>query len=110
MLGTPIPCDRRSSLPEIEFEFGGTGFAVDGWDYVFEVPFGEEGEVVCVVWIVEAEDWGVREDAVVVGTAFLRGWYTRWEFGEERKVGCEYCSMCLVGRCADFDAVAKLKL
>jgi hypothetical protein len=96
-------------MPEIEYEFGGTRFVVDGWDYVSEVPFGEDGEVVCGVDS-GSGGWGFGEDAVVVGTVFLRGLYTRWEFGEERRVGCEYCVICRVRGCADFGVVAELKL
>jgi len=87
-----IPCERRPFLPEVIFELGGESFAIDGWDYVFENGFGEDGEIMCGIWVDEPGYMKVGEETVVIGTVFLKRWYSRWEFGgNSRKVGCK-CS------------------
>jgi hypothetical protein len=91
ILWSVVPCARRPFLPQVIFEFGGESFAIDGWDYVFEDAAGENGEILCGIWVEATEDTGVGENTAMIGTGFLKRWYSRWEFGESsRKIGCKY--------------------
>lgn len=86
-----VPCDRRPYLPTLTFEIEGQEFTIDAWDYTFEWSFGmpEGSAPMCAVWIGESGDYGLGEGVVGLGTAFLKRWYSRWDF-EGRRIGRKF--------------------
>ncbi|KAF2106430.1 aspartic peptidase domain-containing protein [Lophiotrema nucula] len=81
-----IPCDRRPYLPELTFEIGGHDLTITAFDYTFEYDLGEPWGKACLVWIDYNED---RNDTIVLGSTFLKGFYTKFDL-ENREVGCKY--------------------
>lgn len=81
-----VPCHTRPYLPEIIFEMGGHNFSINGWDYVFEIEPEINVGTVCVVWFEVADD---EQDFVMLGSLFLRRFYTRFDL-DKREVGCMY--------------------
>jgi hypothetical protein len=88
-LWAPIACERRPFLPELTFELDGESFTIDGWDYVFFAPISLDGKTECGIWVKQAEYYGIGDETLMIGTVFLKRWYSRWDWGE-RKIGCEY--------------------
>lgn len=87
MLWYYIPCDRRPYLPELTVEISGENYTIDAFDYTFELhtPYDE---LVCPLWIDDSEQYGVEGGAVVLGTAFLKRFYSRWNL-DTREIGCK---------------------
>lgn len=91
-----VPCDQRSSLPTLGFRLGPEDSAanvlnITGFDYVRELhePFILPGnDPVCVITLEDASDYGVGDNVTVLGSAFLKGFYTTFDLSE-RIVECE---------------------
>ena len=72
-----IACEKRGSLPELVFTFFGHEFSIGPEDYVFN-----DGDH-CISALMSAE-MPVAEPAgafAIVGTVFLRKWYSIFDFG-----------------------------
>ena len=85
-----VPCERRQELPTLTFGLSGYEFNISAFEYTLEVDgmFPRAGKM-CVTTFMESGDffpdsWG----GVVLGSPFLRGFWSVWDFGE-RSVGCE---------------------
>lgn len=83
-----IPCDRRPYLPELSFVIGGEMFTINAFDYTFEWDPQRGYAPLCLLWIGGAMDYNMDDGSVVLGTPFLKRWYTRWDL-DERKIGCK---------------------
>lgn len=91
-----IPCDQRGSLPVLGFSFGPDGrdselLNLTGFDYIRELhdlfrPPGDEP--FCAINLEDASDYGVGDNVAVLGSAFLKGFYTTFDF-YEREIQCE---------------------
>ncbi|KAF2499178.1 acid protease [Lophium mytilinum] len=81
-----VSCERVGELPGLMFDLGGHEFVLSPFDYTLEMEFGDLG-VRCVVgllpWAKEDKD---EKDFIVLGTPFLRGYYTVLDF-DQRSVG-----------------------
>jgi saccharopepsin len=81
--GNLVDCERRDDLPKLTFLLGDHNFTILGYQYTLEMITGGYKRV-CILGIEprpfdEAEDEGV----IVLGTGFLRGFYSVFDYGEE---------------------------
>ena len=92
-----IPCHLRAELPLLEFELGEEGekFSVSAFDYTMEVDYAKMGYpsigTRCASLILPVEDIGLPSDGemIMLGSAFLKGRYSVWDWGR-MEVGCEF--------------------
>ncbi|KAI9649204.1 hypothetical protein NHQ30_001772 [Ciborinia camelliae] len=74
-----IPCSRRDTLPTITLHLGGHEFPMTPYEYTLEVESEEMGGQRCVSLFIameeEEEDEGDVK-SIILGSAFLRNWYT----------------------------------
>lgn len=66
----PVECSQRDSLPDLTFTFSGNRFAISPFDYIVE---GDDG---CESAIVGLDLPGPYAKIVILGTPFLKRWYT----------------------------------
>lgn len=88
-----IPCERRQELPILTFGLGGHEFGVSAFEYTLEVDglFPHAGKM-CVTTFMEAGEFFPDSwEGVVLGSPFLRGFWSVWDFGEGN-VSCELFS------------------
>ena len=85
-----IPCERRQELPALTFTLAGHEFSISAFEYTIEIrpPEMPLAGFICVSTFMAADEFGVPKDweGMVLGSPFLRGWYSVWDL-EERKVG-----------------------
>lgn len=84
-----IPCDRRPYLPQLTFSIGGHNLTIDAFDYTFEFELPYGFAPACLTWFGAEDQYGYGDSTVVLGNTFLKGFYTRFDWGK-REVGCEY--------------------
>jgi hypothetical protein len=84
-----IPCDRRPYLPDMVVGIGGHELRVTAFDYTFEYPTQRGFAPTCVIWPI-VQEYSIPDDEVVLGTTFLKAFYTVFDW-KEREVRCKYC-------------------
>jgi saccharopepsin len=87
--GSPIgvvPCEKRSELPDLTFTLSGHNFTLSAFEYTKELGPAMHG---CAPMFEDATEFGIPNDAMVLGTPFFRGFYTALDF-EERRIGCKF--------------------
>ncbi|AEY99229.1 FAGR407Cp [Eremothecium gossypii FDAG1] len=75
--GGRVSCSARETAPEIVFELGGKKFAITGNEYI--MPAGSE----CMVTI-RPQASGAQSNVVILGTPFLRKFYSVYDLGSDR--------------------------
>ena len=84
-----VPCWRRQELPRLTFTLNGQDFSISAFEYTVEADFGREVGIVCMTTIYSQGDFALRSsDGIVLGSPFLRGFYSIFDFGE-REVTCK---------------------
>lgn len=80
-----VPCERRQELPDFTITLGMHNFTITAFDYVLEVTgvMVYPGERVCLPTFMAADEFGIGDHAVVLGHLFMRGFYSKWDFGKE---------------------------
>ncbi|AGO10765.1 AaceriAGR407Cp [[Ashbya] aceris (nom. inval.)] len=73
----PIPCSLRDSAPDVVFELGGKKFAITGNEYI--MPAGPA----CMITI-RPQPSDAQSNAVILGTPFLRKFYSVYDLGSDR--------------------------
>jgi saccharopepsin len=71
-----IDCEERSSLPDLTFRLGGHDFVLGPEDYIFDA----DGE--CMSSLM-TNGFPPGELMGVIGTVFLRKWYSIFDFGDD---------------------------
>ncbi|KAJ4290357.1 hypothetical protein N0V90_010573 [Kalmusia sp. IMI 367209] len=77
-----VPFDSRPYLPELTFNIGGHNLTINAFDYTFEVNFMLDDPLACMTWFEEIEDLGLGDNTVALGSTFLKGFYTIFDFGQ----------------------------
>lgn len=81
-----VACERRAEMPDISINLAGHDFALSAFDYTYEWP--GEGEVRCVAAF-SAFELGPQEKTVVLGSSFLRAFYTVFDL-DDQSIGCKF--------------------
>ena len=106
-----IPCERRQELPLLTFTLDGHDFSISAFEYTLEINLPEYPRM-CITTFMSTEEFAFPRDLdlIVLGSPFLRGFYSVWNF-EEGKVGRKYCGFlpacCVIANRGTI--VAKLK-
>lgn len=69
----------KSTLPDMNFIFGGKSFAVPAVDYVIEIK--QPGADVCLIAMQGGNAGGIDW---ILGDTWIRGWYHIFDFGQNR--------------------------
>lgn len=81
-----IPCERRQELPLLTFTLGGEDFSISAFEYTLEIEelLPHLGRI-CVTSFMGADEFSLPRDweGMVLGHPFLRGFYSRWNFGKK---------------------------
>lgn len=85
MLPPTVACDARENMLDIEITLAGRVFHLTAFGYTLEWRF-EDDEVRCVSAISPLDP---EMHEVILGTPFLRRYYSVFGFGE-RRIGCKY--------------------
>ncbi|TQS33806.1 hypothetical protein Golomagni_05837 [Golovinomyces magnicellulatus] len=71
-----IDCRKRFDLPDISFNLSGYEFAITSYDYILEVKES------CISAFTELDYSDPSGPKITLGDAFLRKWYSIYDFGE----------------------------
>lgn len=94
-----IPCERRQELPLLTFTLDGHDFSISAFEYTLKIDHPQFPKT-CITTFMSTKDFALPDlDVIVLGSPFLRGFYSVWDF-QEGKVGRKYHgslpSYCLV--------------
>lgn len=98
--GCEVDCSKLHELPHVTFNLGGHNITITGEDYTVRTdlwwPFcAYPGEYCSVNIGPEGKDDGERSKTIDLGTSFLRGVYSAYDF-DDRSVHCKSCCMGMV--------------
>ena len=86
-----MPCDSREGLPTLSLGVGHRNQTLElsGFDYVQELRNVPEpgAPSFCASMLFDAAEYGLGNDVVVLGSAFLGAFHTVFDM-EERKINC----------------------
>ena len=86
-----VPCEKRGTLPPLILGLGpdDQSVAISSWSYIqkFCDPEGVRG-CICASMFEDGAEYGIGSDGVVLGHAFLEGFYTTFD-ADERSVSCK---------------------
>jgi saccharopepsin len=82
-----VGCNERQYLPNIHFNLAGYNFTLSPYEYTLEWSYnGRERR--CVSAILPIGLPSSEVDEIVLGSAFLRGFYSVFDFGHQ-SIGCK---------------------
>lgn len=92
-----IPCERRQELPALTFGLGGQEFSIGAFEYTLEVDdlFPHAGKMCVTTFMASDEFFPDSWEGMVLGSPFLKGFWSVWDFGE-RDIGRESCHLRLL--------------
>jgi saccharopepsin len=91
-----VPCDKIPEMPPLLFELGrdedAVTFPILAEDYVTQIPTYMDVPI-CAISLGDVKrDYSLPEGIVVLGTPFLRRYYSVYNF-ENRTIGCKFHSI-----------------
>jgi hypothetical protein len=91
-----ISCDRVDDLPDLVFKFdGGQTVRLTAKEYVMRIIDDDLDRSICLIAILDNSDYGVSPNVAILGTSFLRGFHSIWDW-RNRTVSCKLFSVLLM--------------
>lgn len=84
-----IACDRKDTLPDIQFDIAGHSFFLRPQDYVIDLNGGSKSDdgiskVPCLLGFTPVDIPAPRGPAIILGDVFMRKYYTIFDYDNKR--------------------------